>query len=161
MQNSTRAVLALTFLALSGCPRKVAELGSITITPETGRVARGEQVQYVATAIYSDGSIQDITADALWSVDDAYIAETSDAPGLVKGLHQGETVVRFRYQERMLTRPLVVGGARLRELQLDPPHPTMPAGLGVALTVTAIDSDGAKYDVTAEAVLGRRFRRPL
>ena len=39
MQNSTRVVLALTVLALSGCPRKVAELGSISITPETGRPA--------------------------------------------------------------------------------------------------------------------------
>ncbi len=152
MRYSSRALLVFTLIAVSGCPRPVSELGSITITPDTGRVARGETVQYVATALYSDGSIRDITAEASWSVDDAFVATMSETPGLAQGLQPGETVVRLRYQDRMLTRPLVVGRARLRELQLDPPRLTLPVGLGARLTVTALDSDGAKYDVTPEAV---------
>ncbi len=150
--NSIRAIAALCLFALSGCPRTLVEFSSLSVTPDNARVARGESVQYVASALFSDGSVRDVTADALWSVDDEFIATVGDAPGVVRSLRQGQTVVRVRYAERTLTRPLIVGPAALRELQLDPPHPVLPVGLGVPLTVMAIDSDGAKREVTAEAV---------
>lgn len=148
--HTTRVLAALSLLTLTACPRQVVELNSLSLTPETGRVVRGETVHYVATALFSDGDARDISAEALWSVDDAFVGEVLE-PGVVRGLHEGQTVVRVRFGERMITRPLIVTGAVLRSLELDPPHPVLPAGLSVPLTVTGIDSDGAKRDVTAEA----------
>ncbi|MFZ5439380.1 MAG: beta strand repeat-containing protein [Myxococcota bacterium] len=149
--HTTRVLAALSLFALAGCPRQVIELNSLSVTPDNGRVIRGEAAQYVATALFSNGEAREVTAEALWSVDDAWVGEVS-ATGLVRGLHEGQTVVRVRYGEKMITRPLTVTGAVLRSLEIDPPHPIIPAGLSQALTVTGIDSDGAKRDVTAEAV---------
>lgn len=153
MKNTTVVIAGLTLLALSGCPKPVVELSSINVLPDDARLARGETLQFVASALYTDGAVKDVTGEALWSVDDAFVG-TADAetPGLVRALGVGETVVRVRFGGKTSMRALTVVAAELRELQIDPPHPVVPAGLGVELRVTALRSDGSKQDVTGEAV---------
>ncbi len=140
-------------LALLGCPKTSVELSSLTISPDVARMAQGKSIQFVATALFTDGEVRDVTAQARWSVDDAYVGTASEqTKGSVLGLAAGKTLVRARYEGRNLTRKLEVVDAELKELQLDPPHPVLPVGLGVAMKVTAIRTDGSTQDVTAEAV---------
>ena len=153
MKNTTFLLSAVALLALTGCPKPPVELSSLALSPDLARIPQGETVQFVATALFTDGEVRDVTAEALWSVDDTFVGSASeDSKGLVTGLASGQTVVRARFGGKNVTRSLVVIDAALRELQLDPPHPVVPVGLSVPLKVTAIRSDGSKQDVTAEAI---------
>ncbi len=151
--KNTILLMSAALLALTGCPKPPVELSSLALSPDLARLPRGETVQFVATALFTDGEVRDVTAEALWSVDDAFVGSVSaETKGLVSGLASGQTVVRARFKGKNVTRPLVVIDAALRELQLEPPHPVVPVGLSVPLKVTAIRSDGSKQDVTAEAI---------
>ncbi|MDP3157348.1 MAG: Ig-like domain-containing protein [Archangium sp.] len=153
MKNPISLLSAVALLALTGCPKPPVELSSLALSPDLARLPRGETVQFVATALFTDGQVRDVTAEALWSVDDTFVGSASEEDkGLVTGLASGQTVVRARFGGKNVTRSLVVIDAALRELQLDPPHPVLPVGLSVPLKVTAIRSDGSKQDVTAEAI---------
>ncbi len=153
MKNTTSLMSTFALLALAGCPKPPVELSSLSLAPDQARLARGETVQFVATALFTNGEVRDVTADALWSVDDAFVGAASEQTrGVISGLAPGQTVVRARFGGKSVTRTLVVVDAALRELQLDPPHPVVPVGLSVPLKVTAIRSDGSKQDVTAEAI---------
>ncbi|HEY1088030.1 MAG TPA: Ig-like domain-containing protein, partial [Archangium sp.] len=154
MRLPTFAIRALAvLLLLAGCPKPPVELNSLSVTPDEASLARGESVQFVATAWFSDGQVKDVTAETLWSVDDAFVgAASADTQGLVQALGVGQSVVRARYGGKTITRPLIVAGSKLEAIQLDPPHPVLPVGLGVELAVTAIRTDGSKADVTAEVI---------
>lgn len=54
-----------------------AGLVSIAVTPSTAGFAAGSNIQYTATATYSDASTQDITQVATWSSDNSAVATTS------------------------------------------------------------------------------------
>lgn len=153
MKNTIFLLSAGALLVLTGCPKPPVELSSLALSPDLARLPRGETVQFVATAFFTDGEVRDVTAEALWSVDDAFVGSVSgEEKGLVTGLASGQTVVRARFGGKNITRSLVVIDAALRELQLDPPRPVLPVGLSLPLKVTAIRSDGSKQDVTAEAI---------
>ncbi|MDP1827233.1 MAG: Ig-like domain-containing protein [Archangium sp.] len=151
LKNTT--IFLTTLALLSACPKPPVELSSLSVSPDTARVPRGESLQFVATALFTDGEVRDVTSQTLWSVDDAFVgAASGETTGLITALAEGQTVVRARFGGKSVTRALTVIDAELKELQVDPPHPVLPVGLGMRLTVTAIRSDGSKQDVTAEAV---------
>jgi hypothetical protein len=137
---------------LAACTPPEAELTSLSLAPGNPRVARGEAVQFVATAFFSTGEVRDVTASTVWTVDDAQVGLADDAePGLVRALVEGRTLVRGQYGGLMRSRPLEVSQAETRSLELDPPQVLVPMGLVVPVRVLARSSDGAVEDVTAEA----------
>jgi uncharacterized protein YjdB len=139
---------------VAGCPRaRAPELASISLTPENARLARGTTVDFVATGIYADGSIQPLTDAVVWSVEDGFIGQLdAEVPGRVKGLNVGTTKVKAVKGD--VSRSLsfsVVGGSVVR-LEVSPPRPVVPAGLSLQLRVNAVRADGSVDDVTAAAI---------
>jgi outer membrane protein assembly factor BamB len=65
-----------------------AVLQSIATSPAKVGVSPGKTVQLVATGVYSDGTSQDVTAQASWSSADTTIA-TVNGTGLVSGVARG------------------------------------------------------------------------
>ncbi|MFT3706258.1 MAG: Ig-like domain-containing protein [Archangium sp.] len=149
----THALSILTLVAFAGCPKPNREPVTLTINPSEVKLARGQRLQLAATAVYPDGSSKEVTSEVSWSVDDSFVASFSpDEPGVVIAAQDGTTNIRARLSTKEVTRPIVVAGALLQALEVDPPHPVVPANLQLALIVTALTSDQQKVDVTGEAV---------
>lgn len=77
------------------------QLDSFEVQPARGSVARGGQQQLKALARYSDGSLRDVTAMALYESNNTAMAEVSDR-GLVSVRDiSGNVAVMVRYQGRV------------------------------------------------------------
>lgn len=148
-------VLIAVAVALAGCPRNAVELVSISLTPENARINRGQSVDFVATGVYSDSSVRNVTGEVRWQVLDGFVAAVdAEVPGRVSALNVGTTRVRASLGE--VSRELsfsVVGGTVVR-LEVQPARPVVPVGLAVQLTVNAVRADGSVEDVTRAALYG-------
>lgn len=69
----------------------------ISVTPATVGITEGASRQFAAQYFKIDGTSQDVSATATWTVDDSSIATVS-AGGLVTGVAAGSTTLRAVYQ---------------------------------------------------------------
>ncbi len=65
---------------------------SITVNPANSILTSGQQQQFTATAIYSDGSIGDISSSVSWSSTESAIATITNT-GLVTAVSTGSTTI--------------------------------------------------------------------
>jgi hypothetical protein len=65
---------------------------SITVAPAAPSVVNGQQLQFVATGLYSDQSTQNLSAQATWSSANSSVA-TIGTSGLISALSPGNTAV--------------------------------------------------------------------
>jgi trimeric autotransporter adhesin len=85
-----------------------AVLLSISLSPLNPAVARGSELQMVATATFSDGSGLDVTDEATWSSSHEAVA-TVDSSGLVTGVAGGSALLSARIGPTVGTCTLFVG----------------------------------------------------
>jgi hypothetical protein len=74
-----------------------AVLRSISVSPPAQMVKGGATVQYTATGVYSDNSMQDITKQASWTSSNTNVAVVSNgsgSQGLVTAVGNGQTEIR-------------------------------------------------------------------
>ncbi|MDO5295148.1 MAG: Ig-like domain-containing protein [bacterium] len=101
-------ITSLAALAVSGCSEKdrpkyqndgpdPAVPVSLVLTPGSGVLAPGEELQLSAQAEYDDGTSQDVTEQARWEVSDAAAAEVDN--GLVSALAPGTVTVTASFGE--------------------------------------------------------------
>ena len=144
--------LSLGFVVL-GCPKPGPSLSSISVAPENALVAQGDSVHFVATGLYSDGSVKTITDAVAWLVDDAIVAKMDPAdPGKVEALKPGSTVIHASSGTVQASRTMTVTEATIRFLQIYPPRPVAPVGLQVQLQVFAVHTDKTVENITASAL---------
>ena len=148
------AIVFAALLAVTGCPRpRSTELVSIAITPENARINRGGSTDFVATGIYADGSIKDVTSEVVWQVVDGFVASVdAEVPGRVRALNTGTTQVRAISGEVSRTLGFTVVGGAVVRLELSPSAPVVPVGLSMQLTVNAVRADDTVEDVTRSAI---------
>ena len=66
---------------IGGVSLKTAVLRNISITPSNPLgINAGTRLQFAATGIYSDSSVQDLTTSVIWTSSDTSIATISNAP---------------------------------------------------------------------------------
>ena len=126
------AVIIAAAVVLAGCPPKqqAPELTSITLSPENARLNRGASVDFVATGAYSDGSLRDITSEAVWRVSDGFIGTIdAEVPGRVHGINVGTTKVRASLGSLSREQALSVVGGSVVRLEVTPARPVVPVGL--------------------------------
>jgi trimeric autotransporter adhesin len=131
-------------------PNPAATISSIAVSGNTAPPV-GESSQLAATARMNDGSQQDITGRANWSVGNPAIA-TITAGGLMTGIGPGQTSVSASYN----------GVTGQTPVQIAPPVPAVQgltisgnSNVGVGeqsqLTASARMSDGSTVNVTNQA----------
>ncbi|MCK5795724.1 MAG: Ig-like domain-containing protein, partial [Deltaproteobacteria bacterium] len=131
-----------------------ATLKSLEVTPTLAKIATGTTQQYAATAIYSDGTKQDVTTVATWTSSDATIAEISNTAGLIgqaKGHKAGKVVITAAYGTLKATADLTVTTATLKSIEIAPTSATISKGAVLQYSATALYSDGTKQNVTKDA----------
>ena len=68
-------------------------LSSVAVTPANASIAAGASQQFTATGTYSDGSTQNLTAQAAWSSSNPAAATVNAGSGLAAGVAAGSTTI--------------------------------------------------------------------
>ncbi len=100
-------VSAAALVACSNSTSPSATLQSIAINGAAP--VKGASVQFTATAVYSDGTTQDVTSAAAWATSDSTIA-TVTAAGLVTGIADGTVSITATFQMATTTDPIQITG---------------------------------------------------
>jgi hypothetical protein len=129
-------------------------LTTVQVTPFTPTVPTGTPLQFVATAIYSDGTNVAITGTSTWLSSDMNVAQVSNAGGsrgLATTLGKGTTKISATFMNVTGSTTLTVTDATITQIQVTPFNPSVPAGFDRQLAATAIYSDGTNRDITSLA----------
>jgi trimeric autotransporter adhesin len=146
---------ALLFaVVFAGCPQPTAPaLTAITLSPENARINRGASLDFVATGLFADGTVRDISTEVTWRVVDGFIGTIdTERPGRVHGVNVGSTKVRASLGGISKEQNVFVVGGSVVRLEVTPAIPVVPVGLSLQLVVNAIRGDGSVEDVTTAAL---------
>src|SRR4029453_10784656 len=97
----------------------------------TALIPEGFQLQYTATAIYSDGTNRDITSQATWTSSDTAVALVSDAlatKGLVVAAAKGKASIKAQYGGVAGSTDVTVSAAALTSIKISPNPGAMAVG---------------------------------
>lgn len=123
-------------------------MASIRITPSSFSIAAGQTKQLAASAVFTDGSIQDVTSQATWSSSATNVVTVS-AAGLATGASQGSATITATVGSISGTANASVGAAVLNSIVVTPSNGSVAMGETQAFTANGIFSDGSSTDITS------------
>ena len=127
-----------------------AEITELQITPATeDAIVGGPNVEFTATAIYSDGTSVDVTDTATWSSSDDAIA-TIDA-GAATAVAAGTATITAEFDGETDTAELTVTDAVLDSIVVTPATASIPAGTTQQFTAVGYYNNGTSLDISATA----------
>jgi len=125
-----------------------ATLTSIALAPATAEIAPASGLQYTATGTFSDGTKQNVNAQATWSSSNPSVALMS-RPAFVIGESGGTATITAQIGPTAATVNLLVESATLTSIQVTPQNTSVAAGFETALTAVGTFSNGDTQDLTA------------
>lgn len=130
----------------------VVSVESVIVSPNSLNLLVGQTKQLTVTAQMSDGSTQDVTAQASYTSSNSSIASVSQ-DGLVTANSAGVATITVSYQGKTATVSVLsaLPVAVVDYLTIEPNPVILLKGDSQPLTVTAYYSDGSTKDVTASA----------
>ena len=124
-----------------------ATLTALVVTPVTTVVGINGTVQFTATGVFSDNSVEDLTSQAAWSSSVASYAVINDA-GVASGLSAGTTTITATYGGVSGTATLNVTTATLVSITVLPANPIAPPRSRIQMTAIGVFSDGTQVQLT-------------
>ena len=119
-----------------------ATVTSLTVTPANSNMPVSTTKQFTATATFSDGSSQDVTASALWGSSNP-AAASINSQGLVSSVAAGTTTVSAVLGSTTGTTTLTVTTVNLVGIAIVPSNPRIEAHTFVKFTAVGTFSDGS------------------
>jgi hypothetical protein len=154
------ALLLVTFVA--GCASNGAEVNpgallNVVVTPQQASVPVTGTQQYTVTAIYSNGSSQDVTAASTWSAVNVPVGGTAVATvssavptkGLATAKVVGTSTITATFQGITKTATLTVNAATATKFEVKPTAYSIPVTGTQKFTAIETFSDGTSFDRTA------------
>ncbi len=129
-----------------------ATLIVIDLTPTNASVAYGLANRFVATGVYTDNSVHDISASVTWSssvTGVATISNTSGSNGMATTAGTGSTMITATLGAVSASTMLTVTSATLVSIEVTPTNPSIANGLSEALQATGIYTDHSTHDLTS------------
>ncbi len=120
---------------------------ALQVIPAVSTIALGTKSQLQAIATFSDGSTQDVSAQALWSSDNPVIASV-DSQGQVSGNGIGQASITATLGSVSRSVSLTITNAIATSLQIIPPTASLPAGTKLQFQAIASFSDNSSQDVS-------------
>jgi len=117
-------------------------ISSISVTPDDVTLAIGVGQQYLASAIYSDGSIQDLVTGVTWTSSNTNVA-TIDSNGLATTLASGTTTITATVGTFTDSSVITVVSAHLQTITLTPTNVSLAAGTQQQFTAVGNFDDGS------------------
>ena len=158
------AIITASFSGASGSASLTVtepDLVSLSITPSSASVAVGESEQLSVVGKFSDGTTQDLTANATWTSSNTQVATVSNAAGtkgFATGISAGSTGIRASFSDVTSNQALLTvtsgagnAGTAIVSITITPAAPSVRFGDTVQLTATGFSSDGTMHDLTSQA----------
>lgn len=152
MRNGVPRVVSMVAVLLAACGGGEARLQALQIIPPVTSVTEHLTAGVRAEAVYDDGSLRDVTAEAAWSSADAAVATVQ--AGLVRAGPPGGTYLSAAWGGLTAAARVEVLPAVLLSLRLVVEQAALPAGVTTHLTALGTFSDGSERDVTALVTWG-------
>jgi hypothetical protein len=126
---------------------------SMNLTPSNPAIANGTSTQFVAKVTLTDGTTQDVTKTATWTLTSTTGASvgTISAAGLATGTGVGQAAVTATFMQVSATVNLTVTSAVITSLNITPSNPAIAKGTMQQFTATATFTDSTTQDVTQSA----------
>ncbi|HTD21986.1 MAG TPA: Ig-like domain-containing protein [Terriglobales bacterium] len=126
---------------------------SIVVTPANPTVPAGLTQQFTATGNFSDGSMSDVTSNALWSSSDMTKATITGQGFATTTANQGPTTITATYVNNVGpnasgTTTLTVGAPLLQSIAVTPSSFPLPINKTKQFTATGTYSDNSTADIT-------------
>jgi trimeric autotransporter adhesin len=121
---------------------------SISVTPDDMTLAIGVGQQYTASAIYSDGSIQDLATGVTWTSSNTSAASIA-SNGLATTLAAGTTTITATVGTFTDSSVITVVPAHLQSITLTPTSVTMASGTQQQFTAVGNFDDGSTQVLTS------------
>ncbi len=125
-------------------------LQSISVTPANPSVAIGQNQQFVATGLYSDGSTQDLTGSVSWNSSQPAVAAIASG-GLASGLSGGSTTITAAFGALNTSATLSVNPIALVSIAVTPGNATIALGTNQQFAAIGSYMDGSTLDLTTSA----------
>lgn len=129
----------------------------LEVTPANISLAKGLEQQYTATALYTDGSTQNVTTSAAWSTSNTdTVADLGASDGKAKAKAVGQTTITASFKDTVSSQTvaasttLTVTAATVKEIQVTPTTTTIPKGTAQQFTATALLTDNKTQDATTQ-----------
>src|SRR3954447_8313320 len=117
---------------------------SIEITPLRPSLAVGTSMQLTATAIYSDSSSADVTAQVAWSASNTAVASVRPTDGKALAVSAGSSVVTATLNSvTSASITLTVTSATLVSIAITPPASNIPLGTTQQFLATGAYTDNS------------------
>ncbi len=133
-----------------------ATLTGLVVTPALSSVVSGQNRQFTATGIYSDGSSDNLTSLVNWSSSDNAVAlpnaNMQSNSGLVAGLSAGTVQIRATLAAVSAEATLTVTAATLSSISVTPVISSVAVGLNRQFVATGIYSDGSTLNISQSVV---------
>lgn len=126
-----------------------AQLTSVAITPGTLTVPSGLSAPLALSGTYSDGSVVDLSSQAIWTSSTPGAATVS-ANGRVTGQAPGAATITATAGGLSASANVNITAATLSSLTVAPLATVLPLGITTHLTATGVYSDGSHTDLTNE-----------
>src|ERR1700723_2654646 len=129
-----------------------ATLVVIDLTPTNASLANGLNGRFVATGVYTDNSVHDITASVTWASSVNSVASISNAPGsngMTTTTGPGSTLISASLGAVSASTTLTVTSATLVSIEVTPTNPSVANGLTDTLQATGIYTDHSTHDLTS------------
>lgn len=131
--NGLSAVGALTVVL--GAPT------SITVTPALPEIGVGGTLQFTATAVFGDGSSQDISSQVQWSSSLSNVALISST-GLASAVSLGTSQISATFEGVSGSSTLTVGSTKLLSINVTPANEVVPTRTSVQFTAWGVYNNG-------------------
>jgi len=131
-----------------------ATLVVIDLTPTNSSIASGLSNRFVATGVYTDNSVHDISAAVTWSSSFtavATISNTAGSNGTIAAAMPGSTMISATLGGVSSSAALTVTSATLVSIDVTPANPSIANGLSDALLATGVFTDHSTHDLTSSA----------
>lgn len=131
-----------------------AVITSIAVTPANPNLPAGTDQQLVATATFTDASIQDVSSLATWTSGTPAYATISATTGLLHAVAPGATHVTAAWSGVTGATNATVTPAALRAIAVTPAAASLAAGTTLQYTATGTYTDGSTRDDTTAVTWG-------
>jgi Bacterial Ig-like domain (group 2) len=121
---------------------------SVAIAPPTGTIALGNNLQFSATALFSDGSKTDVTSTASWTSAQPQVALIS-ASGMATSKGVGATSISAVYKSVSGSSTLTVAQPALVSIAVTPQSPVLTPNHSLQLSATGTFTDGSTQNLSS------------
>ena len=128
-----------------------ATLVSIQVTPTDPSIALGRNKQFTATGIFTDNTVQDLTAQVAWSSSLPAIATIGSGDGMATPAAAGSTTITATSGTVSGSTTLTVTLAVLQAIDISPAIPSISMGTSQQFVATGTYSDNSTEDLTPAA----------